>query len=49
LYATRSAAVMCLAGLFADDAKMIKAYLQVWVNQAVSNNISEYTVPWIPK
>jgi hypothetical protein len=38
---------MYLAGLIADDAKMTKYDLQTWVEQAVSNNISEYTVPWV--
>jgi 3-methyladenine DNA glycosylase AlkD len=47
LYATGNADAMYLAGLIADDAKMTRADLQTWVNQAVSNNISEYTVPWV--
>ncbi|QEC74927.1 DNA alkylation repair protein [Mucilaginibacter ginsenosidivorax] len=47
LYATGNADAMYLAGLIADDAKMTKADLQTWVNEAVSNNISEYTVPWV--
>lgn len=38
---------MYLAGLIADDAKMTKADLQTWVTQALSNNISDYTVPWV--
>jgi len=38
---------MYLAGLIADDEKMTKEDLQTWVKQAVSNNISEYTVPWV--
>jgi hypothetical protein len=38
---------MYLAGLIADDEKMTRADLQTWVEQAVSNNISEYTVPWV--
>ena len=47
LYATGNADAMYLAGLIADDKKMTKADLQTWVKQAVSNNISEYTVPWV--
>lgn len=47
LYATGNADAMYLAGLIADDAKMTEADLQGWVKAAVSNNISEYTVPWV--
>jgi 3-methyladenine DNA glycosylase AlkD len=47
LYATGNADAMYLAGLIADDEKMTVADLQTWVRQAVSNNISEYTVPWV--
>ncbi len=47
LYATGNADAMYLAGLIADDAQMTKADLQAWVEKAVSNNISEYTVPWV--
>jgi 3-methyladenine DNA glycosylase AlkD len=47
LYATGNADAQYLAGLIADDAKMSKADLQIWVKQALSNNISEYTVPWV--
>lgn len=47
LYATGNADAMYLAGLIADEQKMTKADLTTWVKQAVSNNISEYTVPWI--
>jgi 3-methyladenine DNA glycosylase AlkD len=47
LYATGNADAMYLAGLIADDAKMTKEDLQTWVEMAVSNNISEYTVPWV--
>jgi 3-methyladenine DNA glycosylase AlkD len=47
LYATRNADAMYLAGLITDDNKMTKTDLQTWVKQAVSNNISEYTVPWV--
>lgn len=47
LYATGNADAMYLAGLIADDEKMTKKDLQAWVKAAVSNNISEYTVPWV--
>ncbi len=47
LYATGNADAMYLAGLIADDEKMTKRDLQAWVKAAVSNNISEYTVPWV--
>jgi 3-methyladenine DNA glycosylase AlkD len=47
LYATGNADAMYLAGLIADDAQMTAADLQVWVRQALSQNISEYTVPWV--
>jgi 3-methyladenine DNA glycosylase AlkD len=46
-YNTENADAMYLAGVIADDKKMTKADLQSWVKQAVSNNISEYTVPWV--
>ena len=47
LYATGNADAMYLAGLIADDEKMTRDDLQTWVKQALSNNISEYTVPWV--
>ncbi|MES1219113.1 MAG: DNA alkylation repair protein [Bacteroidota bacterium] len=47
LFATGNADAMYLAGLIADEDKMTKKDLSGWVKQAVSNNISEYTVPWI--
>lgn len=47
LYATGNADAMYLAGLIADDKKMTKDDLQIWASQAVSSNISEYTVPWV--
>jgi 3-methyladenine DNA glycosylase AlkD len=47
LYATGNTDAMYLAGLIADDEKMTKTDLQTWVEQAVSTNISEYTVPWV--
>lgn len=47
LYATGNADAMYLAGLIADEDKMSKKDLSGWVKQAVSTNISEYTVPWI--
>jgi 3-methyladenine DNA glycosylase AlkD len=47
LFATGNADAMYLAGLIADDEKMSKTDLNDWVKKAVSNNISEYTVPWV--
>ena len=47
LYFTNNADAMYLAGLIADDEKMTKEDLRSWVKLAVSNNISEYTVPWV--
>jgi 3-methyladenine DNA glycosylase AlkD len=47
LYATGNADAMYLAGLIADDKQFTKAELQTWAEQAVSNNINEYTVPWV--
>lgn len=47
LYDTGNADAMYLAGLIADDEKMTKADLQKWVKNALSDNISEYTVPWV--
>ncbi|MFI5162152.1 MAG: DNA alkylation repair protein [Sphingobacteriales bacterium] len=47
LYTTGNADAMYLAGLIADDMKMTEADLENWVKAAVSNNISEYTVPWV--
>ena len=47
LYATGNAEAMYLAGLIADDAHMTAADLQSWVRQALSQNICEYTVPWV--
>ncbi|TSD67314.1 DNA alkylation repair protein [Inquilinus sp. KBS0705] len=47
LFATGNADAMYLAGLIADDAKMTTDDLQTWAEHATSNNISEYTVPWV--
>ncbi|MDI1255246.1 MAG: DNA alkylation repair protein [Flavobacterium sp.] len=47
LFLTGNADAMYLAGLIADDKKMTKDDLNQWVTLAVSNNISEYTVPWV--
>ena len=47
LYATGNADAMYLAGLIADEDKMTKKDLSAWVKEAVSTNISGYTVPWI--
>lgn len=47
LYNTKNADAMYLAGLIADDEKMTKKDLTAWVQLAVSDNISGYTVPWV--
>jgi hypothetical protein len=47
LYATGNADAQYFAGLIADDSKMTRADLQMWVKGALSQNISEYTVPWV--
>jgi len=47
LFSTGNADAMYLAGLIADEQKMTKKDLTAWVKDAVSVNISEYTVPWI--
>jgi 3-methyladenine DNA glycosylase AlkD len=47
LYATGNADAQYFAGLIADDMQMTKADLQTWVKGALSQNISEYTVPWV--
>lgn len=47
LYATGNADAQYLAGLIADDNQMTTTDLQLWVEQALSNNICEYTVPWV--
>src|SRR5476649_1360296 len=47
LYHTKNADAMYLGGLIADDKHMTKKDLQGWAKLAVSNNISEYTVPWV--
>ena len=47
LYLTGNADAMYLAGLIADDGRMTKDDLNAWAKLAVSNNISEYTVPWV--
>lgn len=47
LYATGNADAMYLAGLIADDKQISKDDLQTWVRGALSNNIADYTVPWV--
>jgi len=47
LFDTGNADAMYLAGLIADDQQMSKADLQYWVESAKSQNILEYTVPWV--
>lgn len=47
LYATGNSDAMYLAGLIADDKRMTTDDLQNWAENALSNNINEYTVPWV--
>jgi 3-methyladenine DNA glycosylase AlkD len=47
LYATGNADAMYLAGLIADDEQMTPGDLDNWAEKALSQNISEYTVPWV--
>lgn len=47
LFKTGNADAMYLAGLIADDKQMTKKDLQTWAEMAVSNNINEYTLPWV--
>lgn len=47
LYATGNADAQYLAGLITDDKQMTKEDLYTWQQQALSNNIAEYTVPWV--
>jgi 3-methyladenine DNA glycosylase AlkD len=47
LFRTGNADAMYLAGLIADDGKMTRKDLETWVQESVSLNISEYTVPWV--
>jgi 3-methyladenine DNA glycosylase AlkD len=47
LYDTGIADVMYLAGLIADDAKMTQKDLQKWIENATSDWVAEYMVPWV--
>lgn len=47
LYDTGIYDAMYLAGLIADDAKMTKKDLQRWVENATSEALCGYTVPWV--
>jgi 3-methyladenine DNA glycosylase AlkD len=47
LFATGNSDAMDLAGLIADDKRMTTDDLQSWAENALSNNINEYTVPWV--
>ena len=38
---------MYLAGLMADEKRITKEQLDVWVNQAYWSYLSEYAVPWV--
>jgi 3-methyladenine DNA glycosylase AlkD len=47
LYDTGVYDAMYLAGLIADDARMTKKDLQRWVENANSDALCNYTVPWV--
>src|SRR5205823_1957665 len=47
LYDTGIYDAMYLAGLVADDARMTKKDLQRWVENATSEALCGYTVPWV--
>lgn len=47
LFDTGNADAQYLAGLIADDAQMTKADMKHWIEKALSNNVNEYTVPWV--
>src|SRR6185369_367043 len=47
LYDTGIYDAMYLAGLIADDARMTKKDLQRWVENANSDSLCNYTVPWV--
>ncbi len=47
LFSTGNSDAMYLAGLIADEAKMTKKELNVWVKKASWYMVSEYTVAWI--
>src|SRR5438128_181305 len=47
LYDTGIYDAMYLAGLIADDARMTKKDLQRWVENATSEALCGYTVPWV--
>lgn len=47
LYQTGIHDAMYLAGLIADDARMTKHDLGLWLDKATSGMLSEYTVPWV--
>lgn len=47
LYATGIYDAMYFAGLIADDARMTKADLKRWANQAYGAGLPSATVPWV--
>lgn len=47
LFATGNHDAMYLAGLMADEKKITKEQLELWVSQAYFSYLSEYTVPWV--
>lgn len=47
LYNTGNSDAMYLAGLMADETKITKEHLNVWVDKAYWYYLSEYAVPWV--
>lgn len=47
LFSTGNADAMYFAGLIADEQQISKADLESWLQMATSQNIIEYTIPWI--
>ena len=47
LYDSGNYDAMYLAGLMADEKKITKEQLELWVSQAYFSYLSEYTVPWV--
>jgi hypothetical protein len=47
LFATGNADAMYLAGLIADEKAITKKDLEYWLSIATSQNIIEFTIPWI--
>lgn len=47
LYNTGNSDAMYLAGLMADETKITKEHLNIWVDKAYWYYLSEYAVPWV--